>query len=98
MKLGFVLFIGSLLLVSGCEKKEDSVKVKACVMSCEQSPVLQKLNPKVMYKPIKLCKKKCEQTGGTCLVEGSQVVNLSKCIFFGVNAGREPGAKGHLIQ
>jgi len=92
-----ILFMGALGLAS-CEPAEQSKKVQACFQSCERNQRLINLNTKVMYKPIKLCKKKCKQTEGTCTTKGAQVISLNQCIFFGVNAGRPPGKSGRLFQ
>ena len=99
MRLILILSVSLLAFwVSSCESKEQSAKVLTCEQACEQSPVLRQLNSKVVYKPIKLCKKRCRQTKGTCSEKEAQWSNLQQCIFFGVNAGRPPGTTGPLLR
>ncbi|MDT8445654.1 MAG: hypothetical protein RRB13_02000 [bacterium] len=95
MKLaGWILL--SVLLV-GCQLGEDSPAVASCKKMCESNPALTQLDSKVVFKPVKLCQKRCAETEGTCSDQDGPT-NFQACIFFGMNAGRAPGDQGPLLN
>ncbi len=82
------------IALMGCESK-DSPAVASCKRACLSSATLKSLNSKVMYKPIKLCQKRCAATQGTCM-DPPQSTQHRACIYYGMNAGsmtpRKPGS------
>ncbi len=86
MKNIILLLILAFFLTS-CESVMESPAVAKCNKICEESKSLQRLGKKVVYKPIKLCKKRCAATEGTCTKVGAKQVNPRACIYFGMNAG-----------
>ncbi|MDX2470355.1 MAG: hypothetical protein QNL04_07245 [SAR324 cluster bacterium] len=86
MKKILIVFILAFVLTS-CDSVMESPEVAKCNKICEESKSLQRLGKKVVYKPIKLCKKRCAATEGTCSKKGAKQSNPRACIYFGMNAG-----------
>lgn len=85
-RLGALAFSLLLLFLSACDQPTDP-KVASCQKLCESNQSLQTLDKKVMYKPVKLCKKRCEATGGTCQEAQGAQMDHRLCVFYGMNAG-----------
>lgn len=92
-----LLGVFSLALLFGCDSKPKSPAVVACEQVCQSNTALNQLASKVVFKPVKLCKDRCEKTDGTCSETGGPR-NLQACVHFGMNAGREPGESGPLLK
>jgi len=97
MKYLKICLILSLWTLASCDS-QDSPAVKSCKDRCESNRSLQVLQTKVAYRPIKLCQKRCGQTGGTCLDKGKKGNNHRACIYFGMNAGSMTPRRGGLLK